>query len=118
MTITPGDLPEFKHIRSPDGRLYCQTHIRVEKDQAPALVHPAMSIMFGATRLGDSDTMHPQITIYSLFGRLGLTFIPTADELAALGQTMLDHAERMRADARDQANAAIDRARQSGGSAS
>lgn len=118
MTIRPEDMPEFQDIRSPEGRLYCHTHIRVEHGQPPAVVHPAMSIMFGATRLGENDTMHPQITVYSLFGQIGLTFIPNADELEALGRTMLDHAERMRADASDQASAAIDRARQSGGSAS
>lgn len=111
MTITPGDMPEYRDLRSPEGRVYCQTHIRVEKHQPPAVVHPAMSIMFGGQKLGDSDTLHPQITLYALAGGLGLLFIPSADELAALGQSMLDFAERMRADARDQASAAIDRAR-------
>lgn len=111
MAIEPGDMPGFRDMRSPDTRLYVAHHIRVERDQNPAAVHPAKSIMFGATRLGESPTLHPQITLYALCADFGLTFIPTADELAALGQAFIDHAERIKADTAKEANEAIERAR-------
>lgn len=111
MTITPRDMPGGRDMRTTDERLYVAHHIRVEKDQAPAVVHPAKAIMFGMTKLGAGDTLHPQITLYALCQDFGLTFIPNADELAALGQAMLDHAEKMRADASAQAADLIERAR-------
>lgn len=112
MAIEPGDLPGYRDMRDAGARLYVAPHIRVEKDQAPAIVYPAKAIMFGMTKTeGTGDTLHPQLTIYALAGGLGLTFLPNADELAALGQAMLDHAELMRSDAAASAAQAIERAR-------
>jgi len=110
MAIHPSNSPNFRNIESPDQRIYVEHHVRIEADQAPANVHPARRIVIGTTKLeSTSDVVHPQITIYAACGPFGLTFIPTAEELEALGEEMIRQATQMRDDASAQADALIAR---------
>ena len=111
--ITPSNTPDFRDLRSSEDRVYADHHMRFETMQNPALVHPCKSLMFGSITL--NGTVHPHITLYALCGDFGLCFVPSADELEAMGQAMIDRAAKMRAEADTQASAAIERARKGEG---
>lgn len=100
--------PNYREVRSEDGehRAMFAPHW-IQADGVMRMVHPACTMSLGQMRARGSDNYQPTIRIDHAFGPTSLVFVPSADELRALGQGMIETADQMVKDADDMLAAAL-----------
>lgn len=109
------DDPDYRDLRETAGERVCVAPHIGAPHGVPLLIMPGHAMTLGRTTLGQGKVQHPTVTIFALGSATALVFIPTADELEAMAETMAKEAARMREAADATAADLIDRARRGRG---